>query len=221
MPDSSNFAGNGSYAAPVPAFVHRGFRPRSRRKQASSMKTYAKRSVSAETVRRHLEPGPVVLVSSAWRGKTNIMTMGWHMIMGYAPMTVGTYIWDQNYSREMIRKAKSCVINVPTVELLDVAVGIGNCSGEDTDKFETFGLTARKGTKVSAPAIAECYASFECRLADDRMIEEHSLFIWEVVAAHVSPTPKNPRTFHYRGDGEFMVGGEAVSRRSMFKPEML
>jgi flavin reductase (DIM6/NTAB) family NADH-FMN oxidoreductase RutF len=36
-------------------------------------------------VRRFLEPGPGVLVSSAWEGKQNIMTMGWHMMIGFAP----------------------------------------------------------------------------------------------------------------------------------------
>jgi hypothetical protein len=28
-------------------------------------------------VRRYLEPGPIVLVSSQWQGRTNIMTLGW------------------------------------------------------------------------------------------------------------------------------------------------
>ena len=121
----------------------------------------------------------------------------------------------------MIRKAKSCVINVPTADMLDTVVGIGNCSGKDTTKFAEFGLTARKAANVTAPLIAECYASFECELFDGGMIDDYSLFVWEVVAAHVSPTPKNPRTIHYRGEGEFMIGGEAVSRRSMFRPDRL
>jgi flavin reductase (DIM6/NTAB) family NADH-FMN oxidoreductase RutF len=28
-------------------------------------------------VRAYLEPGPIVLVSSAWQNKRNVMTMGW------------------------------------------------------------------------------------------------------------------------------------------------
>ena len=34
-------------------------------------------------IRRYLEPGPIVLVSSAWRGETNIMTMGWHTVLEF------------------------------------------------------------------------------------------------------------------------------------------
>ena len=76
-----------------------------------------KRDFPVDDVRRFLEPGPIVLVSSAWKGKTNIMTMGWHMVMGESPSLVGCFIWDQNHSFEMIRKSRECVINVPTVDL--------------------------------------------------------------------------------------------------------
>ena len=36
-------------------------------------------------VRQHLETGPIVLVTSAWKGESNIMTMGWHMMMQFDP----------------------------------------------------------------------------------------------------------------------------------------
>ena len=86
-------------------------------------------------------------------------------------------------------------------------VGIGNCSGRDTDKFARFNLTAAKGAKVMAPVISECYANLECRLHDASLINKDSLFVWEVVKAHVARSPQYPRTLHYRGEGEFMISG--------------
>ena len=65
-------------------------------------------------IRRYLEPGPAVLVSSAWKGKTNIMAMGWHMVLEFSPSLVGCCISNSNHSFEMIRRSKECVINVPT-----------------------------------------------------------------------------------------------------------
>jgi hypothetical protein len=56
-----------------------------------------------------------VLVSSAWKGRTNIMTMGWHMVMGEEPSPVGCFIWDQNHSFETIRRSRECMIAGPTV----------------------------------------------------------------------------------------------------------
>jgi flavin reductase (DIM6/NTAB) family NADH-FMN oxidoreductase RutF len=172
-------------------------------------------------IRRYLEPGPVVLVTSAWRGKTNIMTMCWHTVMEFTPSLVGCVIAASNYSFELIRASRACVINLPTLALADAVVGIGNCCGREIDKFETFGLTAAPAVAVKAPLIAECHASFECRLADDALVEKYNFFIFEVVRAHVAPSPRHPRTIHYTGDGVFMVAGKTISRRAMFRPEYL
>jgi hypothetical protein len=35
-----------------------------------------KQDFPVHRVRQYLEPGPIVLVSSQWRGRNNIMTMG-------------------------------------------------------------------------------------------------------------------------------------------------
>src|SRR5437773_10699954 len=94
-----------------------------------------KRNFPVSKVRRYLEPGPIVLVSSKWRGKTNIMTMGWHMVMEFTPSLVGCLISSGNHSHRMVRDSGECVINLPTTKLIDQAIGIGNSSGGDTDKF--------------------------------------------------------------------------------------
>jgi len=185
------------------------------------MKLYKKRDFPVGEIRRFLEPGPVVLVSSAWKGERNIMTMGWHMVMEFSPSLVGCLISSGNYSYELISRSKECVINIPTVDLAVKVVGIGNCSGAEVDKFKKFKLTAIRADKVKAPLIAECYANLECRLVDGRLREKYNFFIFEVVKAHAPATPKYPKTIHYRGDGMFMVAGRALNLRSKFKPEML
>ena len=173
-------------------------------------------------MRRFLEPGPIVLVSSAHKSETNIMTMGWHMIMEFEPSLVGCYIWTENHSFEMIRRSKQCVINIPTEDLAQKVVRVGNTSGRDIDKFAEIGFTAGPGTHVRAPLIRECYANFECRLVDSSLIGKYSLFVFEVMKAHVATSPKYPKTIHYRGDGEFMISGANTSKyRKLFKPQML
>jgi flavin reductase (DIM6/NTAB) family NADH-FMN oxidoreductase RutF len=186
------------------------------------MPHYAKTDFPVSNVRRFLEPGPIVLVSSAHKGKTNIMTMGWHMVMEFQPSLVGCVISSANHSFEMIRKSRQCVINIPTEEIAATVVKIGNSSGRDIDKFGAFGLSGAPGTHVRAPLIAECYASFECLLADAHQVTKYNMFIFEVVKAHVATSPKHPKTIHYRGDGEFMISGaETRKYRKLFKPQML
>jgi flavin reductase (DIM6/NTAB) family NADH-FMN oxidoreductase RutF len=184
------------------------------------MRRYAKSDFPTSEVRRFLEPGPIVLVSSAWKGRRTIMTMGWHMMAEFD--LVACYISTGNYSHELVRGSGECVINVPDVAIATKVVDIGNTTGSDIDKFEAFGLTAEPAVKVGAPLIAECHSSFECRLADDRLVRSNNLFIFEVVKAHVAKTPKYPRTIHYRGGGIFMISGENTGRwRKRFRPGML
>lgn len=182
----------------------------------------AKKAIPFADVRRHLEPGPIVLITSAHKGHTNIMTLGWHMMLEFEPALVGTYIWEGNRSFEMIKASRECVINVPTVNLVDAVVGVGNSHrGRTTNKFKTFDLTPVPADKVAAPLIEECYANFECKLADAKQIARYSLFIWEVVQTHVSPSPKNPKTLHYRGMGQFMTAGPSIDLSQRFKSQNL
>jgi len=185
------------------------------------MKTYKKQDFPVSDIRRFLEPGPVVLVSSAWKGERNIMTMGWHMVMEFVPSLVGCLISSGNHSYELIRRSKECVINIPTVELAPTVAKIGNCSGASVDKFVKFKLTAVPAEQVRAPLIAECYANLECKLVDDRLRDKYNLFIFQVVKAHAAAAPKYPKTIHYRGDGMFMVAGGSLNLRRYFRPGML
>lgn len=175
---------------------------------------FEKVDLPLEQVRRYLEPGPVVLLSSAFEGERDVMTMGWHTVMEFSPSLVGCVIASSNHSFELVRQSRACVINVPTAALVDAVVGIGTCSGSEVDKFERFGLTVEEGFDAPAPVIRECHANFVCRLHDDSLVEKYNFFIWEVVAAKVARSPKHPETLHYTGTGEFVVAGKVISRKT-------
>jgi flavin reductase (DIM6/NTAB) family NADH-FMN oxidoreductase RutF len=185
------------------------------------MRTYKKSDFPVEKIRRFLEPGPIVLVSSAHGGQTNIMTMGWHTVMEFTPALLGCVISSENHSFELIRRSKECVVNVPEVHLIDRVVGIGNTTGAKVEKFAKFKLTAAPAALVKAPLIEECYANLECKLIDGSLIQKYNYFIFEVVKAHAARAPKYPRTVHYRGEGIFMISGTSLNKRRKFKPEML
>ncbi len=172
-------------------------------------------------IRHYLEPGPVVLVTSRWRDETDVMTLGWHTVMEFTPSLVGCIIASGNHSFELIRGSRECVINIPTVEMLDTVVDIGNCSGAEVDKFSRFGLATSAASKVGAPLIDDCFVSLECKLYDDCLIDTYNYFIFEVVKAHAAASPKHPQTVHYTGEGEFMSAGKHVSRRGRFATQNL
>ena len=177
----------------------------------------AKRSLPLSKVYGLLETGPVVLISVADRAGANIMTQSWHTMMEFEPPLVGCVISGRNYSFDILRRTRECVINIPTRELAAQVVKCGNTSGEKIDKFEACGLTPDPATMVKAPLIAECYANLECRIADSRMVNKYNFFVLEVVKAWVDPKVKNPRTLHHRGMGAFMVAGATIKLPSRAK----
>jgi len=176
-----------------------------------------KRSLPLSRVYRLLEPGPVVMVTTAKKGRANIMTMSWHTMMEFEPPLVGCVISNRNHSFASLKATKECVINIPTVKLAEQAVACGNTSGRSVDKFKAFGLTAVPAARVAAPLIDECYANLECRVADTRLVAKYNFFILEVLKAWIDPSQKNPRTIHHRGRGVFMVAGKTIALPSKMK----
>jgi len=159
-----------------------------------------------------MEPGPVVLVTTNDGKKNNIMTISWTMVVDFTPkFAITTGPW--NYSYAALQKSKECVISIPTVDLIDKVVGVGTCSGADTDKFEKFGLTPVKGKHVRSPLIKECLANIECNVIE--IVKKHNIVVLECVAAYIDPSRKEKRTLHAIGDGTFVVDGRKLNRREM------
>jgi len=164
-----------------------------------------------------IEPGPVVLVTTHDGKQNNIMTLSWTMVMDFTPkFAITTGPW--NYSFRALRKTRECVIAIPTVDMLDKVVGIGTCSGADTDKFTRFGLTPVPGKAVKAPLIKECLANIECRVID--IVKKHDIVVLEAVAAYVDTTRKEKRTVHAVGDGTFIVDGRTLDRRKLMSSKL-
>ncbi len=159
-----------------------------------------------------IEPGPVILVTTNDGNKNNIMTISWTMVLDFKP-TFAITTGEWNYSFAALRETKQCVISIPTVDLIDKVVGIGTCSGIDTDKFAKFKLTAVTGKKVKAPLIKECLANIECNVID--IVEKHNIVVLEAVAAYFDPLRKEQRTLHAVGDGTFIVSGRKLDRKKM------
>jgi flavin reductase (DIM6/NTAB) family NADH-FMN oxidoreductase RutF len=177
----------------------------------------AKRSFPLSKVYRLLEPGPVVLITTASKGRANIMAQSWHTMLEFEPPLVACVVSNRNYSFDALKATKECVINIPTVELAKQVVGCGNCSGLKVDKFRKFGLTAQTAACVRVPLIAECYANLECKVVDGKMVDKYNLFVLEVIKAWIDPAQKCPRTIHHQGRGAFMVAGETIKLPSRMK----
>ncbi|MFA7255621.1 MAG: flavin reductase family protein [Candidatus Omnitrophota bacterium] len=170
----------------------------------------AKRAFPLKKVYTLIEPGPVVMISTALKGRPNIMTMSWHTMIDFVPPLLGLVISNRNYTFDILKATGECVVNIPAAALAKKAVACGNVSGRTVDKFKAFGLTPVKASRVKAPLIGECFVNLECKVVDPRMADLYDLFIVEVVRAWIDPRQKNARTLHHRGKDVFWVSGKTV-----------
>jgi flavin reductase (DIM6/NTAB) family NADH-FMN oxidoreductase RutF len=161
-----------------------------------------------------LEPGPVVLLTTARKGRANVMTMSWHMMVEFEPPLVACIVSDANFSFAALRATGECVIAIPARKLAAAAVDVGNVSGRDIDKFAAFGLTPVPAALVAPPLVAECIANLECKVRDTRLVAKYNLFILQVLKGWIDPAQKRSKTIHHRGDGAFVVDGPTIKLKS-------
>jgi flavin reductase (DIM6/NTAB) family NADH-FMN oxidoreductase RutF len=164
-----------------------------------------------------IEPGPVTLVTTHDGQKDNVMTITWTMVLGFsAEFGITTGPWNHSYAA--LRDTRECVISIPAVDLIDAAIGVGTCSGADTNKFEKFSFTRVRAKHVQAPLIAECLANIECRVVD--IIDRHNIVVLKGVAAYFDDARKEKRMIHAVGDGTFIVDGRRLDRRKMMRSKI-
>lgn len=112
----------------------------------SSITATQRTEVPVSEVRHYLEPGPIVLVTSAWKERSNVMTMGWHTVMEFTPSLVGCVISRANHSHAMVRKSGECAINIPEARWVDrqypteSTSSVGNSPGITTSSISTSSL---------------------------------------------------------------------------------
>ncbi len=164
-----------------------------------------------------LEPGPVVLLTTTHKGRANVMTQSWHMMIEFEPPLIACICSEANYSFAALRATGECVIAIPARKLAAPMVKVGNSHGDEIDKFEAFGLTPVPAETVQAPLIKECFGNLECKVIDKRMVSRYNMFVLEVVKAWTDPKQKNPKTLHHKGYGKFVVDGPTIKLKSKMR----
>jgi flavin reductase (DIM6/NTAB) family NADH-FMN oxidoreductase RutF len=164
-----------------------------------------------------IEPGSVVLLTTAAKGRANVMTMSWHMMVDFEPPLIACIVSEGDYSFAALRATRECMISIPALRLAPKVVKVGNSSGRDIDKFAAFGLTPVAAERVKAPLIAECMANLECTVTDTSLVGRYDLFILEVVKAWADAKQKNAKTIHHHGYGTFVADGRTLKLKSKMR----
>lgn len=180
--------------------------------------------VALDQAYRLLNHGPVVLVSSAHEGRSNVMAAAWSCPLDFAPPKVTVVIDKATLTRELVEASGWLVLNVPNRALAALTLGVGSDSGKTVhDKLARHHVETFAVAQSPVPLVRGCVAWLACRiLPEPHNQRTYDLFIAEVVAAwadprvfsqgrwHFESAPDELRTLHYVAGGQFYVTGAAL-----------
>lgn len=126
-------------------------------------------------------PTQIVLITSRYKDKDNVMAMTWWTKTSFQPNLYIISVAKIRYSYELIRKSKCFVINFMPYEFKDKILICGKKSGKDFDKFKECGFHKIEAEKINCPIIKEAIAYLECKIVKKIDSGDHTLFLGEVV----------------------------------------
>ena len=179
-------------------------------------------SIPETEARRLLGGGPVVLVTTSWRGAANVMPAAYVTPLSFDPPLIGLAVHPSRHTHDMIKHSEEFALNVPSRELLHHCQYLGSMSGRDADKLELTKLPTFRARKVDAPLLEGCVGYIECGVEDALTLGDHTLFVGKVVAAQVEKeafdetwllTDPDLKQLHYLGLNRYALLGERLEAR--------
>jgi flavin reductase (DIM6/NTAB) family NADH-FMN oxidoreductase RutF len=130
-------------------------------------------------------PVPAVMVSLGDMENSNIITVAWCGITNTVPPKTYISVRPSRYSYNILKERKEFVLNLTPANLAKKADFCGMYTGKKVDKFKKCNFTKEKASEVSAPMIAECPISIECKVSDIIPLGSHDMFLADILAVNV------------------------------------
>ncbi|MEW5736971.1 MAG: flavin reductase family protein [Thermodesulfobacteriota bacterium] len=129
-----------------------------------------------------LYPLPAALVTCAWGGACNVLTISWIGTVCTDPPMLSVSIRPERHSYEMVRQSGEFAVNLPGRDMARAVDFCGVNSGRDVDKFARLGLATERAAEISAPLLAACPVNLECRVTEVKELGSHHMFLARVLA---------------------------------------
>lgn len=145
---------------------------------------------------KQVEPGTAIgrkhpswifqVVTADKNGTANAMPASWCTFCSAEPIMMAVSIAFERYTHELLENTDDFVLAFPNKEQKKAVYYCGRNSGKNVDKFEKTNLETIPAAEVSTPLVKDSVACFECKKSGSIVSGDHTIFIGEVVATHVS-----------------------------------
>ncbi|PKQ30057.1 MAG: hypothetical protein CVT60_02240 [Actinobacteria bacterium HGW-Actinobacteria-10] len=137
-------------------------------------------------------PMPCPLVVGGSMQESDMLAVAWMTIVSPSPPRIGMSLRRTRRTLELIREHGDFTVNFAPTEMAAQVDYCGITSGRAADKWAASGLTAGRSSQVSAPLIAECPLSLECRVDSEVDLEDYVFVIGEILETHAEESLLDP-----------------------------
>lgn len=161
----------------------------------------------------------MTLIGATVKGKANFMAAAWVTRVNYTPPLIGVALGNSHYTNPGIIENRTFSVNIPGTDLMKKVDHCGMVSGSRSDKSKLFEVFY--GGLKTAPMVAECPVSMECRLVKTVDLGADTLFIGEIAAVYSEekflkdgvPDVKKVRPFALTmHDNNYWTLGESIGK---------
>lgn len=129
-------------------------------------------------------PMPCPIVVGGSMEESDMLAVAWMTIVSPSPPRVGMSLRRTRRTLELIREHGDFTVNFAPTSMAAQVDYCGITSGRSTDKWAATALTPEKSSHVSAPLVAECPLSLECRVDSEVDLEDYVFVIGEILETH-------------------------------------
>lgn len=145
------------------------------------------KNVEIEEAMKFRHPEIVVnVVTKSKIGKIDITPIGWAMLGSSSPRTWAIGVAKKHFSHQSILDTKEFVICIPSAGQKKDTLYCGANSGWKVNKLTKISFKMIDSEKVSVPMIDGSLACYECKLINKMETSDHTIFLGEILVAHIS-----------------------------------
>jgi flavin reductase (DIM6/NTAB) family NADH-FMN oxidoreductase RutF len=153
-----------------------------------------------EAIKMKYPESVVMVVACDDGGRANAMPAGWFMFASGNPPMVAVSIAPGRYTHQLVSQTGQFVITFPGEGQAEMIEFCGNTSGRDVDKLARISARTLPASRVRPPLIEGSVACFECEVRSSLEAGDHTIFVGEIIEAHVSDGPLG-RLYNLGGSG--------------------
>lgn len=139
-----------------------------------------------EAIKKRHPEGIALIVCKENSGKVSITPISWFTLCNSKPRCWAICLYHKHYSHKVISETKEYVLCLPSFAQKDDILYCGSVHGWDIDKLKNCKLKTIPSLKIQPPIIEDSIACFECKVINTCDTGDHTIFIGEIVASHIS-----------------------------------